>query len=130
MVAERVREVRDGMVPKLSAAGLAERCAALGMPELNRDVIANIESGRRRSVTVDEVFVLAAALGVSPGYLLGMDDDAVGDGFVVRRVGTAVEVDTALPVTVVRSGAAVGAVTADAAAAAPAPTVSAAAEDE
>jgi transcriptional regulator with XRE-family HTH domain len=39
------------------------------MPELNRSVIANIESGRRESVSVDQLLVLAAALHVSPALL-------------------------------------------------------------
>jgi len=49
---------------------LAERCAELGKPGLNRSVIANIESGRRRYVTVHELFVLAVLLDVAPAYLL------------------------------------------------------------
>jgi transcriptional regulator with XRE-family HTH domain len=118
----------------VTAAKLAERCAALGMPGLNTNVIANLETDRRGYVTVDELFVLADALDVSPRRLLPLPDRvSVDDEVIVRRVGTAVEVDTALPVMVVRSGAAVGAITADATAAAPAPTVLAefsAAEDE
>lgn len=40
------------------------------MPGLNRPVIANLESGRRDTVSVDEAFVLAAALDVPPPLLL------------------------------------------------------------
>lgn len=45
------------------------------MPKLNRSVIANIESGRRPYVTVDELLVLASALKVSPLSLLTPEDD-------------------------------------------------------
>lgn len=81
VAAERVRQVRDRQRDsdgqRLSAAKLADRCAAHGMPQLNRHVIANIESGRRESISVDELFVLARALGVAPVHLLvPVDDDA------------------------------------------------------
>jgi transcriptional regulator with XRE-family HTH domain len=52
----------------LSAQRLAERCAELGHPEINRSVIANIES-RRQDVSINEVMVLAAALN-TPATLL------------------------------------------------------------
>lgn len=119
-----MRRVKDERKRQgVTAAKLAERCAELGMPGLNANVIANLETDRRGYVTVDELFVLAAALDVSPRRLFPLPDRvSVDDEVIVRRVGTAVEVDTALPVTVVRSGAAVSAVTADATADAPAPT--------
>lgn len=53
----------------LTAAMLSERCAGLGLP-LDRNVIAKLETGHRRSVTVDEVYVLAAALEIPPALLL------------------------------------------------------------
>ena len=97
----------------VTAAQLAERCAELGVPGLNTNVIANLETGRRGYVTVDELFVLADALDVSPGRLLPLPDRvSVDDDVIVRRVGATVEVDTALPVTVVRAGRASGAVAA------------------
>lgn len=56
---------------------LAAACAKLGCPELTGPALANIETGRRgpegqrrRDVTVDELVVLAAALGVPPLMLL------------------------------------------------------------
>lgn len=64
VVRHRVKQLRVGR--KMSAARLAELCAENGMPNLNRDVIANLESGRRPNVTIDEVFVLALALDVAP----------------------------------------------------------------
>lgn len=62
----------------MTASMLSQRCATLGLP-LDRNVIAKLETGHRRSVTVDELYVLAAALGVPPSLLLagvGMDDTA------------------------------------------------------
>lgn len=66
-VAAEVRRHRQAQ--GLSAQQLADRCAELGMP-IQRSVIANMESGRRTTVTVAEVLVLAAALQVPPALLL------------------------------------------------------------
>lgn len=60
----------------MSAQQLADACAALGH-EVPRSVLANLESGRRETVSVTELVVLAEALGVSPVELLlplGHDD--------------------------------------------------------
>jgi hypothetical protein len=62
---------------KLSAQQLADRTAEFGMP-IPRNVVANLESGRRDTVTVAEVLVLAAVLGVSPMELIspvGYDEE-------------------------------------------------------
>jgi len=56
----------------LSAAALAEQLAAVGMGDFNGSVIANYESGRRRSLTVEELFAIAAVLRVSPLHLTGV----------------------------------------------------------
>lgn len=48
---------------------LADRTDELGMP-IPRSVLANLESGRRETVSIAEVFVLAAALNVSPIELM------------------------------------------------------------
>lgn len=53
----------------LSAQQLAERCAALGA-EFPRAVLANLETGRRETVSVAEVLVLAQALDISPMLLI------------------------------------------------------------
>ncbi|MFE7803983.1 helix-turn-helix domain-containing protein [Streptomyces sp. NPDC057430] len=66
-IAGEVRRRRQEL--GLSAQQLSERCAALGMP-IQRSVLANLESGRRTSVTVPEVLILAAALDTPPGLLL------------------------------------------------------------
>ncbi|WP_315637300.1 MULTISPECIES: helix-turn-helix transcriptional regulator [Microbacterium] len=36
---------------------------------VTRSVIANIESGRKKSITVDEIVAFSAALGITPGGL-------------------------------------------------------------
>ncbi|MEU3898815.1 helix-turn-helix transcriptional regulator [Streptomyces sp. NPDC045251] len=66
-VAAEVRRHRHAQ--GMSAQQLADRCAALGLP-LGRSVIANFESGRRPTVSVPELLVLAYALGVPPLALL------------------------------------------------------------
>lgn len=66
-VGERVAHYRKRA--DLTAAMLSGRCADLGLP-VDRNVIAKLENGHRNSVTVDEVYVLAAALSVPPVQLL------------------------------------------------------------
>lgn len=66
-VAAEVRRHRDAQ--GLSAQQLADRCADLGMP-IGRSVLANFESGRRPSISLPELLVLAKALGVPPITLL------------------------------------------------------------
>jgi transcriptional regulator with XRE-family HTH domain len=63
MVGREVRRNRDRR--KLGTQQLADRTAEFGMP-IPRNVLANLESGRRDMITVSEVLVLAAALCVSP----------------------------------------------------------------
>jgi hypothetical protein len=75
-VAARVRRLRHAEEPVLTVAGLAARCAELGMPQLTAQALYKLEtrraapSGARRPVTVDELFVLARALDVTVGELL------------------------------------------------------------
>jgi transcriptional regulator with XRE-family HTH domain len=80
LVAERIKDERRRA--GLSTKTLAERCASLGAPQMTAAVLMNIESGRkdqngkrRRDITVDELLVLAYALGVSPLGLLLPDDE-------------------------------------------------------
>lgn len=75
-----LRERRGGM----SAQDLANKCAELGMPGLNRQTIANLENGRRAICTVDELLVLAAALDVPPVLLLTPPDPAGDDRTVLE----------------------------------------------
>lgn len=53
-----------------SAQTLAERCAAVGASDLNRAVLANLETGRRARLTLEETYALAAALVVDPSVLI------------------------------------------------------------
>ena len=62
-IGARIRELRD--VAGLSAQKLSTRCEELGFP-IPRSTIANIESGRKESIPVHEVSVIAKALDVPP----------------------------------------------------------------
>lgn len=53
----------------MSTQQLSDACAGLGLP-VARSVLANFETGRRPTVSVPEVFVLAQALDVPPILLL------------------------------------------------------------
>jgi len=68
VIGKRLSEFRR--VRGLTAAQLAERCAALGLP-ISRSKIANMENGRARQegISVAEVHVLAAALNVPPALM-------------------------------------------------------------
>ena len=68
-VAREVRRYREMRRPRMSVQRLADRTAELGMP-IPRSVLANLESGRRDTVSVAEVLVLAAALDVAPIELI------------------------------------------------------------
>lgn len=64
----------------LSRKQLAKECAQLGAPELSISAIGRIETGRpdstgrrRKRISVDELFVLAHALQISPLGLLPAD---------------------------------------------------------
>ena len=75
LIAGEVKRWRDRR--EMSAQQLADACEALGHP-IPRSVIANLESGRRETISVPEVVVLAKALEVSPVqllYPLGVDPE-------------------------------------------------------
>ena len=61
-IAQAIRSVREG---RLTAQQLAEETERLGHA-ISRSQIANYESGRKQSLDVAELLVIAAALGVSP----------------------------------------------------------------
>jgi transcriptional regulator with XRE-family HTH domain len=67
VIAGEVRRYRR--LRGLTAQQVADRCADLGH-DVPRSVLANLESGRRTTVTVAELLVLAAALEVSPVLLV------------------------------------------------------------
>jgi hypothetical protein len=64
-VAREVRRHRLMQQPRMSVQKLADATDKLGMP-IPRSVLANLESGRRDTVSVAEILVLAAALSVAP----------------------------------------------------------------
>ncbi|MFE9330460.1 helix-turn-helix domain-containing protein [Streptomyces sp. NPDC006925] len=66
-VAAEVRRLRKEL--GMSAQDLADACADLGHP-IPRNVIANMESGRRSTLPLVDVLVLAAALDAPPVLLL------------------------------------------------------------
>lgn len=75
VIARRVREYR--MKHGWSARELGERCAAAGLPKWERNLVANLENGRRENVSIEEVLVLAYVLSVPPLLLfvpLGAED--------------------------------------------------------
>ena len=67
IVGKRIKKLRE--LRGLSAQKLAHLCNELGAPEINRQVITNLENGRRKIVTIDEVLVLAHALNAPPVLL-------------------------------------------------------------
>jgi transcriptional regulator with XRE-family HTH domain len=79
VIALQVRAARKRR--KWSAKQVADRCAEVGMDSLDRTTIANIETGRRQRIGVDEMLVLAYVLAVPPLDLLvplsGADEVAV-----------------------------------------------------
>jgi transcriptional regulator with XRE-family HTH domain len=74
VVAERVREIRRHR--NLSVQELAQACADAGYPELTRDAIYAIETGRRvkgrrrRHVSVDELLAFTKVFNVPLSVLL------------------------------------------------------------
>lgn len=66
-VGQEVRRYRDQR--GLSAEQLAQKCTTAGLP-MKRPVIANLESGRRPTVSLSELLVLAKVLEVPPLLLI------------------------------------------------------------
>ncbi|WP_341684339.1 hypothetical protein REK76_07310 [Nocardia farcinica] len=71
-VGRAVRHLREAEQPKLSAAKLAQRTADSGYA-LTKAQISDLELGRKKTVTVPELLVLASALNVWPAWLLFPD---------------------------------------------------------
>lgn len=67
-IARRLRDARTRR--GWSARELADRCAAVGMTNLDRTTITNIEIGRRQKVSVEEVLALAYVLDIAPIHLM------------------------------------------------------------
>jgi transcriptional regulator with XRE-family HTH domain len=71
-VGREVRRLRGKDYAKMSAAALADRTATLGHA-VSRSVIADLEIGRKKSLDVAELLVLAQALQVAPVQLVYPD---------------------------------------------------------
>ncbi|MBK9137475.1 MAG: helix-turn-helix transcriptional regulator [Verrucomicrobia bacterium] len=71
LVGERVKIARRRRNPPLTQDDLSGQLAAYGI-QLDRILISRIESGSRY-VTDVEVRALSKVLGVTPGWLLGME---------------------------------------------------------
>lgn len=71
MNARIARAIKDARGSR-SAQVIADETARLGFP-LTRDTLANIENGRKKSVEIPELIVLAKALGVPPLSLIYPD---------------------------------------------------------
>jgi transcriptional regulator with XRE-family HTH domain len=67
VIAGEIRRYREER--RMSAQQLADRCKQLGM-EIPRAVLANLENGRRATVSVAELLVLAEVLQVPPLLLV------------------------------------------------------------
>ena len=67
VIAARMRELRTRH--GWSAQRLAEEMAKAGIP-WDRSIVANIENGRRASISVDEMLALSYVLSVAPVHLI------------------------------------------------------------
>lgn len=68
-VGEHVKQIRESKSPKLSAERLAERVSKLGYP-YSRSALVNLEYGRKKTLEVTELLVIAEALDIPPVELL------------------------------------------------------------
>jgi transcriptional regulator with XRE-family HTH domain len=69
-IGQAVRDTRDGK--RYTAEQVAERATALGYP-LTRDTVINVELGRKKTLDICEIVILAKVLDVAPLSLLYPD---------------------------------------------------------
>ncbi|MER6827412.1 FxSxx-COOH system tetratricopeptide repeat protein, partial [Streptosporangium sp. NPDC000563] len=92
-VASRIKRLR--LQHGWTAQQLAEESARVGKTSLTRSTIAKIESGVRKSITADELTVLAQALGVTLGDLIDAEESqAKHDGLMELREPSQVKLTT------------------------------------
>ncbi len=72
VIAARMKELRKAR--GWSAAHLAKEMTSVGVP-WDRSIVANLELGRRATVSVDELFALAYVLNVAPVHFVVPTDD-------------------------------------------------------
>jgi len=80
-IAAEIRRHRIGH--KMSAQKLADRCEQLGFA-VPRSVLTNLENGHREALSIAELLVIAAALGVPPARLLPDEHVPSWDGTTGR----------------------------------------------
>ncbi|WP_328617298.1 helix-turn-helix domain-containing protein [Amycolatopsis sp. NBC_00355] len=68
LLADRIKQARAAR--GWTAQQLADTCVRAGSPTLTRGTIAKIESGVRKTITAEEVAVLAFVLAINPAELL------------------------------------------------------------
>lgn len=73
-IGQQIKRIRGR---RISAQSLSDRTAQLGYP-IGRATISELETGRRKTITVPELLVLAAALDTSPALLVYGDQLADG----------------------------------------------------
>lgn len=66
-IGRQVRKIRTQR--EMSAQALSDRCSKLGYP-VARNTVANLENGRKGTLTLGEIVVMAAALDTHPVQLL------------------------------------------------------------
>lgn len=70
-----------------SAQRLAEEMSKVGVP-WDRSIVANIENGRRASISIEEVLALAYVLSVAPVHLIVPPvDDQAAPGYLITPEG-------------------------------------------
>ncbi len=72
-----------------SAQQLADETERVGLP-VSRSVLANLDSGRKRKLSVAELVAISAALGVDPGDLLTPGSPRVQIGAQVDQLDAAI----------------------------------------
>lgn len=83
VIAKRLRELRERR--GITAEQLSERMRDVGVP-FDKSVVANLETGRRRFVTVQELLALAHILDVAPVHLLlPIDNEAAAYAYTPNR---------------------------------------------
>lgn len=71
-IAGALKRQRESSSPRITATELSRRTAELGLP-MSRAVISDLETGRKRTLDISELIVLARALDVPPLQLIYPD---------------------------------------------------------
>ena len=84
VIAARMKELRKRH--GWTAEQLAEKLTAVGI-KWDRSIVSNVETGRRASITVEEMMALAMVLDTSPVHMMVPLEDrrAIGDTYAVTK---------------------------------------------